>query len=224
MERITEVTRECFDALIQLRRADASSLPTAPALHDRLRRFVDGMMARAGQAGFARDEVDDIAYAVVALADEIVLSRSPALRQAWPGQSLQLHYFHENVAGEGFFTRLEAVRRDLRRREILQVYYLALALGFQGRYQVRGGDLELLTLVEELQRELARSARVEVEALSPEGVHPEPARARSGRATRVAAVAGVAAGLVVLAYLALQISLGWSVADVVGAVARAQLH
>lgn len=225
MDRVAEVTRDCFDALIQLRRADPGSVPAAPVLHEQLRRFVDAMYTRAAQAGLAREDVDDMAYAVVALADEVVLSCSPALRESWPRQSLQLHYFRENVAGEGFFTRLEAVRRDPRRREVLHVYYLALVLGFQGRYRVRGGDLELMSLIEELQRELARSARVEFEALSPAGVLPEEGGRAARRTTLLAVGIGLAAaGVLALVYLTLYLSLDASAGAVVEQVARANLH
>ena len=144
---ISELTRDCFNALIQLRRADADALPPAGALHERLRGVIDAMLRSAADAGVSSEDARDAAYAVVALADEIAAARSEELRQFWSGHQLQLHYFQENVAGEGFFTRLEAQRRDPRKRDILRVYYVALLLGFQGRYRVRGGDLELMTLI-----------------------------------------------------------------------------
>ncbi|HTT72233.1 MAG TPA: DotU family type IV/VI secretion system protein [Anaeromyxobacteraceae bacterium] len=224
MDRITEVTRECFDALIELRRADPGSIPPPAALHQSLRRFVDGLYTRAAQAGFARDEANDIAYAVVALADEIVLSRSDALREVWPGQSLQFHYFHENVAGEGFFTRLETLRRDPRRREVLRVYYLALLLGFQGRYQVRGGDLELMTLLESLQRDLERGTRFEAEELSPHGERPEEGGSERRRAHLVPAIGFGAVALVLLLYLGFRVSLGLSVDSVIARIEAANIH
>src|SRR5882724_4465066 len=127
MDRVNEVTNSCFNALFQVRQREESLLPPPQVLHQQLRRFIDTLFQRAGQLGFTRDDVTDIAYAIVALADEIVLSRSEGLRQYWLQNLLQLHYFHENVAGEAFFTRLEGVRRDPRRVDVLRVYYLALA-------------------------------------------------------------------------------------------------
>ncbi len=224
MDRITEVTRECFDALIQLRRVDAGSVPAPAVLHQGLCRLINALCTRAAQAGFARDEVRDIAYAVVAFADEIVLSLSDTLREAWPGQSLQLHYFHENVAGEGFFTRLEGVRRDPRRREVLQVYYLALRLGFQGRCQERGGDLELTTLTEDLQRDLDRGAPVGTEVLSPHGERREEARSSAQRAALKPWIAIGAIAFAVLLYLGLRVSIGVSTDSAVERIEAANLH
>jgi type VI secretion system protein ImpK len=210
MDRITDVTRDCLDALIQVRRLAADSLPAPAALHCQLRTFIDAVFTRAAQAGFSREDANDIAYALVALADDIVISRSEEHRTFWAGQSLQLHYFHINDAGEAFFTRLASIRQDPRRREILQAYYLALLLGFRGRYQVRGGELELLSLVEELQRELGSGRRFDSETLSPHGERPEDSRS-GGRRSGLALWIGLGAlGFAVLLYAGLRLSIGMS--------------
>lgn len=223
MDRINGVTGECFNALAQLRQLDESALPAPEALHRKMRGFVDGMMQRAQQAGFSREDVNDIAYAIVALADELALSKSETIRQFWVGQQLQLQYFQENVAGEGFFTRLETLRRDPRRHEILRVYFLALLFGFQGRYRVRGGELELMNLQDDLQRTLSRAREHEEETLSPQGEPPEIAKAGSrGRATLLFVAGGALAAAVVLV-IALRIWLGSSVSSVVEKISAANL-
>jgi type VI secretion system protein ImpK len=198
MDRITEVTRECLDALIQMRRLSPEALPKPEALRSQLRHFVDGVFTRAAQSGYSREDANDIAYAIVALADEIILSRSEELRSAWAGESLQLHYFKENVAGENFFTRLAAIRKDPRRRDILQIYFLALALGFEGRYRMRGGELELLSLTEELEGTLRQVRRFDGEVISPSGERPEDAH-RSGPKRRLLLLG--AAGTLLVALL-----------------------
>jgi type VI secretion system protein ImpK len=222
LDRLNQATGECFTAIVQLRQLDDASLPPAEAVHRRLRSFVDAMMTRAAQAGFAREDVDDIAYALVALADEVAASKEP-LRALWASQPLQLLYFHENVAGENFFTRLEAVRRDPRRREALRAYALALLLGFQGRFRVRGGELELLSLTEDLQRELGRGRGVDVETLSPHGERPERAGARGARRDPAPWIALGALVLVVLVVVGLRLWLGASTSSVVQRIAGANL-
>jgi type VI secretion system protein ImpK len=223
MDRITEVTRDCFDAIIQLRRLEDAALPEPAALHQRLRTFVDALFQRAAQAGFSREDANDIAYAVVALADEVVLSRSQALRDSWAGQSLQLRYFHENVAGEAFFTRLESLRRDPRRAEILRVYYLALLFGFQGRHRVRGGELELLRLAEDLRHDLERSHRYEAEVLSPHGERPPEAGRSSKRAGLALWLAVAAVALAVVTYAGFLVTLRVSAGAVVQRIQTAEL-
>jgi type VI secretion system protein ImpK len=99
MDRVNQLTKDCFNALFQVRQLEESSLPSPENLHVRLRGFVDALFQGGAQAGFTREDVNDIAYAVVALADEIALSKSDRFRQYWLPNLLQLHYFHENVAG-----------------------------------------------------------------------------------------------------------------------------
>jgi type VI secretion system protein ImpK len=224
MDRITDVTRDCFDGLIQLRRLDPASLPPPAGLHERLRGSVDALFTRGAQAGFAREDLNDVAYAVVALADEIALSRSEEYRDFWAGQSLQLHFFQENVAGEEFFTRLETLRRDPRRREITQAYFLALLLGFQGRFKVRGGDVELLRLTEDLQRDLLGGRKYDAETLSPQGERSEEARAAARGGGLLLWGALAAAIVLVLSYTVINLWGRSSARDVVARVAAAKLN
>lgn len=215
MDRVTIVTRECYDALIQLRRLDEGSLPPPQALHQRLRSFVEAMLLRAEKAGFGQKEAQDIAYPVVALADELVQSHSQGLRDYWASNSLQLQFFQENVAGEEFFVRLARLRRDPSGKEILRAYYTALLLGFQGRYRVRGGELELLSLAEDLQRELTRGSRLEDEGLSPNGTRPKELLARPGRSRLVLWAALALLALSVAFYAGMRISLALQTSEVI---------
>ena len=57
--------------------------------------------------------------------------------------TLLLKTRHRMMAGEGFFGRLERILADPKRVEALTVYHMALQFGFEGRYAVRGGELEL---------------------------------------------------------------------------------
>ncbi len=223
MDRINEVTKECFDAIIQVRQLDDASMPQPEALHHRLRSFVDGMFQRAAQAGFSREDANDIAYAVVALADEVVLAKSEEIRQYWIPNLLQLHYFQENVAGEAFFTRLETIRKNPRRAEALRVYYLALVFGFQGRYRVRGGELELMSLTESVHRELARGRRFESETLSPSGERPAEKLGGAGRSGPLLWISLGAVGLALLLYLGLRITIGASAGSVVDRISAVNI-
>lgn len=208
MDRITELTKDCFNAVAQTREAEDGSLPRPEELHARLKQYVDDLLHRATAAGIGREEANDVAYAVVALADEVVLSRgSDELRAFWIGQPLQMHYFQENVAGEQFFVRLEAIRKDARRAEVLRAYYLALLFGFQGRYRVRGGELELMGLIDGIARDLRRGRKLDVEVLSPSGDRPVEALSRAGRAGPLLWIAGGAVVLSLVLYLGLRVSL-----------------
>ncbi len=211
-----DVTRDCFDAILALREADDATLPEPVQLHATLRGMIDELLRLAAAAGFGRDDVQDMSYAVVALVDEVVLGKgSEELRLFWSGQPLQIHYFQENVAGEAFFTRLEAVRRNPQRLDVLRVYHLALLFGFQGRYRVRGGEFELLSMTDALGRDLARSQAGEADELSPRGARPSEGAGRSVRGGPLLWIGLGALALSLVLYVGLRISLSAGTAAVV---------
>lgn len=215
MDRLNELTRETFNVLCQLRQVEGELRPNPEQLHRRLRGLVDGFRQRAAQSGYAAQDVDDMAYAMVALADEIALERPGPLRDHWMSRLLQMHYFNENVAGDNFFVRLEQARGDSRRLDVLRVYYLALLFGFQGRYRIRGGEAELQRITDSVAEGLRRLIGRDVETLSPHGDRPEEARRGARRALPLV---WVAAGMLLVSvgvYVAMRASLGGEVDAVV---------
>ena len=173
MDRVNEVTKEVFNALAQIRRADERSQPMPEMLYQRMRSFVDRAMRRASELGFAQQDVQDIGYALVGLTDELVMSKGGELRDYWLPRSLQLQLFNTNVAGEGFFNNLQNLRHDPSRMEVLKVYYLCLLFGFQGQYRVRGGEIELASIIEDVGATLTRAGMIGEAALAPHAARPQ---------------------------------------------------
>jgi type VI secretion system protein ImpK len=213
IEVIDEITRDCFGAIIQLRRLEPHAAPDPATLHGRLCWFVDTMIQRGQELRLSPEDLGDVTYALVALADEVVLG-IPALRDFWMSNLLQLRYFNENIAGENFFYRLELLRNDPRRFPILYIFYLCLLFGFQGRYRVRGGEIELQRITDQLQHDLVRFRIIEEETLSPRGGRPPES---GGGARRSLPILGLSVAAVVVALginLTLHFTLGSSVAEV----------
>src|SRR5262249_19339428 len=171
MEPILNATRSCFGAIAQLRRVDPQSSPSPESLQERLARFIEEMQRDLSAQRVSQQDVQDVTYAIIALADEVALHAGGPVSNYWMGNLLQLRYFGGTTAGEGFFRRLESIRRDPQRWEVLRVYYWALLFGFRGKHRVRGGELELMSLVESLQREVGKPT-VDTDLLSPQGVRP----------------------------------------------------
>ncbi|MCP3098212.1 DotU family type IV/VI secretion system protein [Myxococcus sp. K15C18031901] len=219
MDRINSITQECFGALLQLRQFGDHALPSAELVHRQLRTFFDRLLKRAGELGFNQQDAQEIAYPIVALADELALGRADTFREYWLANLLQFHYFRENRAGDGFFTRLEEVRKDAQRTEILRVYYLCLIFGFKGRFRVRGGELELMQLTETLQRELARTHRFDTEMLSPHGDRPPDSAVSAKRTLPLLAISAAAVVFALLVYTGLRIGLSSSVSSLFEEVA-----
>lgn len=173
MDRVNEVTKEVFNALAQIRRADDRSQPMPEMLYQRMRSFIDRAMRHAAERNFTQQDIQDIGYALVALTDEVVMSKGGELRDYWLPRSLQLQLFNTNVAGEGFFHNLQNLRHDPSRIDVLKVYYLCLLFGFQGQYRVRGGEIELASIIEDVGATLTRAGVIGEAALAPHAARPQ---------------------------------------------------
>ena len=208
MDRVTEITEGVFNALAQIIAMDPDATPMPEIVHQQLSMYVEQSARSASKAGFSQSDTDDIRYALVALIDETMLQRGGALREFWLPRVLQLRYFNENVAGEAFFQRLESLRRDPNRRDVLRVYFMALMFGFHGQYRVRGGQIELADIIDRVRDDLARSGALNGDLpLSPRGPRPPEPIADTRRNLLLVWVSLVAATASVLLYISLKLSL-----------------
>ncbi|CAN7575024.1 type IVB secretion system protein IcmH/DotU [Duganella sp. LjRoot269] len=107
----------------------------------KMTQFLDDFGRGARKHGASPDDVDAAKYAFCAAVDEIILRSTFSIRDAWERRPLQLALFGEQLAGENFFHRLEALRaRGSAHLQALEVYHMCLLLGFQGRYILEGSE------------------------------------------------------------------------------------
>jgi type VI secretion system protein ImpK len=117
--------------------------PTAPSDPETLRtRLLDSLIA-ARDAAVARGvplaRADAAAWAVAALLDDLALNTPWGGTSAWPRQPLVSTLYGDVDAGARFFDRLEELEAHPNRdRELLELLYFCLSLGFRGRYRVPG--------------------------------------------------------------------------------------
>ncbi|MBN2194438.1 MAG: type IVB secretion system protein IcmH/DotU [Polyangiaceae bacterium] len=189
----------CSDAVTlggQLSSAD--NLPSLEVLQRRIESLFEDMGHRARQVQVPAEDVMEAKYALCAFMDEQILRSPWPGRTQWMGRPLQLVYFNETTAGEGFYHRLQALQSSPHRAHVAMVYYLCIALGFQGMYAVRGsGELDVLT--EQLQRQVMRKLPAP-DTISP---HGEPRDRVAGGAGRQLPWIGLSIAMVVAALLAL---------------------
>lgn len=87
------------------------------------------------------DDIYMVKFAFCALVDETVFAHAPSIRQEWETRPLQIEHFGEHLAGERFFEYLEKIRQEgLPRLQVLEVFHMALLLGFQGKYVLDGAE------------------------------------------------------------------------------------
>jgi len=138
---------------------------------DALHRGVRAMLEEFDQKAKAlKIDPEDIAaskYALVAFVDEAVLRSQWAGKEQWADNPLQLQLFETYLAGEGFFENLEKLRaRGEPAKEIIEIYYLCLILGFEGKYGIEGSE-RLEALAKVLQDELRQFRSVDSDNVSP---------------------------------------------------------
>lgn len=172
MDRVNWVTKDCFNAIGQLARLGPSERVQPELVHARLRSYVEAMNRKAREAGYPEQDVRTLSYAIVALADEVVMGQPGPLRDYWAAQPLQMALFGDNVAGENFFVLLDQVRQNPQQIDLLRIFYLCLLFGFQGRYRVRGAEVALSDLTESVRQQLLRTLAMP-EMLAPNGPRPE---------------------------------------------------
>jgi type VI secretion system protein ImpK len=170
-----------YDGLVALSLIRNGVAPRADAdLAAHMLRFLEECDAGARELGVPAAEVTAAKYAFCAAADEFILRSHLVLRDAWQKQPLQLRVFGDQLAGDHFFVRLEALRaRGQAHLASLEVFHLCLLLGFEGRHAM-DGDGKLAVLTARLGEDIARM-RGAARLFAPHAARPDQIRNKIGR-------------------------------------------
>lgn len=166
-------------------------LPDCATLKQRITQLLEQFRSQAQAAGVRSADLDDATFALAAYLDEIIQYSAWPGRQEWAASPLQAILFSESRAGTKFFERLERVRRSS--KDVLEVYYYCMTLGFMGVYRL-GEPERLEQLVKDVRRELTRGLP---KALSVHGERPDQAQA-AGRSLPLLPIAGACLGVAVI--------------------------
>ena len=143
--------------------------PDPQGLREGLVRRVRDFEQCARSQGLTDPAVLPARYVLCALLDEAVRDTPWGSQSVWAEQGLLIAFHNEAWGGEKFFDALERLKSfPSGNRDILELMYLCLALGFEGRYRVRDGGREQLERVREDLYQIVRRERPETEReLSP---------------------------------------------------------
>jgi type VI secretion system protein ImpK len=160
-----------FASLLEFAPELESALPpeNPEALRTRLLEELVRARDAAMSAGSSLERADQAAWAVAALLDDLALNTPWGGASAWPRQPLVVMLRGDVDAGTQFFTRLDELERHPNRdRELLELQYHCLALGFRGKYRVpgRSGDRSL-NAVRAAAARFLRDADADAAPLSP---------------------------------------------------------
>lgn len=170
VKKKADLTTLCTDIfLIVIRMREAEDLGTPESLRKLILHYLDLFKKNCRAMEFNPSLVSDAVYALVALLDETVMSTPGECRNYWVTNPIQLELFGDNLAGEGFFRRLEKLMEEPEKmKDVLEIYYLCLSLGFEGKYKL-GNASERNVVIDSLARLLLKAGRHSVSSLSPHG-------------------------------------------------------
>lgn len=180
------------------------------ALHRQLLAEIKEFEKRALAAGIGDEKLLVRAkYVICAMLDDVVLNTPWGQASGWSHNTLQGVLFRKEWAGDEFFRLLDALLRDpAANRDLLELMYCCLALGFQGGYRVYNQKGELEEKREQLYLVLKSLADEYDRALSPHWRGIEGLENRLERRIPIWAVAAVAVLLLLVLYAFLLQRLG----------------
>jgi len=136
---------DCFMELMAyvvyfMRTANVKQPPYAQVKAD-VQRLLGNSEEPVRKGLFPQEDYDQARFMICAWADEMILASSWQFRDQWQREQLQRLYYNTTEAGEEAFERLNAI--GLYQKDVREVYYLCLSLGFKGRF-IRSEDEFLL--------------------------------------------------------------------------------
>ncbi|MBU2408641.1 MAG: DotU family type VI secretion system protein, partial [Gammaproteobacteria bacterium] len=157
--------------------------------------------AAARRNGVPNESVLAARYVMCTALDEAVANTPWGVQGGWNNQSLLVQFHNETWGGEKVFQLLARLAQDVpTHRQLLELIYSVLALGFEGRYRVLDNGRAQLDSVRQRLAELIAKDRPPVEAeLSP---HWRGQRAGSARLRESLPLWVFAAGFALLLALA----------------------
>jgi type VI secretion system protein ImpK len=128
--------------------------PSVEGLRSQLVAAIKKFEIDARNAGCAQEAIAVARYSLCTFLDETISSTPWGGSGVWASRSLLVAFHNEAFGGEKFFLILQKLSQQPRANlHVLELMYLCLALGLEGRYRVMdGGRVQLDVLRERLQQ------------------------------------------------------------------------
>ncbi len=185
--------------------------PNPPALKDALAEGVRKFEAQARAQGLPNEQVIAGRYILCTFLDESAASTPWGGSGAWSANSLLVLFHNETWGGEKVFQLMSKLAENVEgNRNLLELLYIVLGLGFEGRYRVIDNGQAQLDGVRQRLSDLLRQGRSVEKSLSPrwEGVPDRGQRLSDGIPVWVMATAAVM--LLALAWAGFKLALAQS--------------
>jgi type VI secretion system protein ImpK len=153
-----------FDLILRLK---AGIVAPSNELRPQVAALLLDFEKRAERYRFNHKIVQVSKFALASFVDETVLTNNFPLRDEWEKNPLQLEYFGEQLAGNKFFEKLQAMLKQIETtQDAVEIYYVCMLLGFKGRYGVYEQE-KLLAIMQTTANALVKVGKIKPVELSP---------------------------------------------------------
>lgn len=167
-----------FDLILRIK---AGIVAPSNELRPQVAAMLTDFEKRAERYRFNHKIVQVAKFALASFVDETVLTNNFPLRDEWEKYALQLEYFGEQLAGNKFFEKLDAMLKQIETtQDAVEIYYVCMLLGFKGRYGVYEKE-KLLAIMQTTANALVKVGKIKPVELSPHWLandQPEPPKKR----------------------------------------------
>lgn len=221
-ESISTLCTDIFLIVIKMR--DAEDLGETSALRKLILYYLQQFEKNCSVMGISSETIGAVKYALVAILDETVLSIPSQARDYWISNPLQLDIFGDNIAGQEFYNKLHNFMKDPdNNRDALEVFYLCLSLGFEGKYKV-GNAEQREEVITSLARMLVKSGSNQIDTLSPHAIRMSIMKKTQGvqkvNLVPLWAIGSSLAAMLLLTWIIMRAVSGSHVQSIVDAVIR----
>lgn len=189
-----------FDLILRIK---AGIVAPSNDLRQKIAGMLEDFEKRAERYRFNHKIVQVSKFALASFVDETVLTNNFPLKNEWEKNPLQLEYFGEQLAGNKFFDKLDAMLKQIDvTADAVEIYYFCMLLGFKGRYAIYEHD-KLLAIMQTTANALVKAGKIKAVELSPHWLAndqpPPPERRGMPTWAKVSAAAGL--GLAAIIYM-----------------------
>ena len=153
-----------FDLILRLK---AGIVAPSNELRPKIAGMLEDFERRAERYRFNHKIIQVSKFALASFVDETVLTNNFPLKTEWEKYPLQLELFGEQLAGNKFFEKLDAMLKQIETtQDAVEIYYFCMLLGFKGRYAIYEQEKHLATM-QATANALVKAGKIRPVELSP---------------------------------------------------------
>jgi type VI secretion system protein ImpK len=187
-----------FDLVLRLK---AGIVTPSNDLRPKIAGMLEDFEKRAERYRFNHKIIQVSKFALASFVDETVLTNNFPLKNEWEKNPLQLEHFGEQLAGNKFFEKLDAMLKQIEvTKDAVEIYYFCMLLGFKGRYAIYEQE-KLLATMQQTANALVKVGKISPVELSPHWLandQPAPPEKRGMPVwAKIGAISGLGLGVIV---------------------------